>query len=210
MTKSIGIFILFTFATTYCFAQSFEGKITYQNSYKSKIPTFTDEQFTAMMGGSQEFNMKGGNYQSSLNGTLVQWQVYLNKDNKIYSKLSNSPAVLWNDAALNPDSVLSAKINKNVIDILGYKCDELILTCSSGIQKYYFNSKLKIDSNLFQNFKFQNWYEYVSRANAVPLKMIIDNAQFSVESTATEVLVQKVDDALFALPPNVTLEKNPY
>jgi hypothetical protein len=210
MTKSIGLFILFIFAITFCYAQSFEGKITYKNSYKSKIPTFTDEQFTAMMGSSQEFNMKGGNYQSSLNGTLVQWQVYVNKDNKIYSKFSNSPAVLWNDAAVNSDSVLSAKINKSVIDILGYKCDELILTCRSGIQKYYFNPKLKIDSNLFQNFKFQNWYEYVSRAKAVPLKMIIDNAQFSLESTATEVLPQKIDDALFALPPNVTLEKNPY
>ena len=163
-----------------------------------------------MMGTSQEVSAKGGDYQSTFNGTLVQWQIYINKDNKIYSKLSNSPAVLWNDAALNPDSVLSAKINKNIIEILGYKCDELILTCRSGIQKYYFNSNLKIDSKLFQNFKFQNRYEYLSRTNAVPLKIIIDNAQFSVESTATEVLAQKIDDALFVLPPNVTLEKNPY
>jgi hypothetical protein len=210
MGKSIKIFILFILAATCCFAQSFEGKIVYQNFYKSKIPTFTNEQFTAMMGTSLAFQIKGGNYRSATNGTFLQWQLYINKDNKLYSKMANSPAILWNDAAVNPDEVLKTEINKIVIDILCYTCDELILTCKSGIQKYYFNSKLKIDSKLYENFKFQNWYEFVSRANAVPLKIIIENAQFSVESIATEVLNQKIDDSTFRLPVDAKLEKNPF
>jgi hypothetical protein len=40
--------------------------------------------------------------------------------------------------------------------------------------------------------------------------MIIDNAQFSVESTATEILAQKIDGSIFVLPANATLEKNPF
>ena len=100
------------------FSQSFEGKIVYQNSYKSKIPNLTDEQLTTMMGNSQEFIIKGGNYKSVCNGTLFQWQLYVSKDNKIYSKFSNSENVLWNDAAINSNEVLKAELNKGVADVL--------------------------------------------------------------------------------------------
>lgn len=124
--------------------------------------------------------------------------------------MANSPAVLWNDATVNPDEVLKAEINKNVLEILGLQCDELVLTCKSGLQKYYFNSKWKIDSKLFENHKFGNWYEFLSRANAVPLKIIIDNAQFLLEAIATEISEQKIENAVFVLPANVKLEKSPY
>jgi hypothetical protein len=40
--------------------------------------------------------------------------------------------------------------------------------------------------------------------------MIIDNAQFSVESTATKILAQKIDDSLFTLPSDAILQKNPF
>jgi hypothetical protein len=65
-------------------------------------------------------------------------------------------------------------------------------------------------SALFQNHKFGNWNEYVSKANAIPLKIMIDNAQFTLESVATAVEAQKIDDALFKLPPDTTLEKSPF
>ena len=149
-----------------------------------------------MMGKSQEYNLKDGNYRTTSNGTFLQWQLYVNKDNKLYTKFSNSPSILWNDGAVNPDSVLKSELNKEVIDILGYKCDELILTCTSGVQKYYFNSKLKIDPKLFENHKFGNWYKYVSQSQAVPLKMILDNVQFSVVIVATVIQPQKIDDQL--------------
>jgi hypothetical protein len=210
MRKSLSIFSLLTLLIASCFAQSFEGKIKYQNVYKSKLPNVSDEQFTGMMGTTMDYSIKEGNYYSTTNGTFFQWQIYTSKDNKVYTKMANSPAVLWNDAAVNPDEVIKSEINKNATDVLGYKCDELILTCKSGIQKYYYNSKLKLDAKLFENFKYQNWYDFVSRANAVPLKMVVDNAQFSMESTATEVLAQNIDDALFVLPAGAVLEKNPY
>ena len=93
-----------------------------------------------MMGTTQEYLIKDGNYKSSANGTFFQWQLYINKDNKLYNKMSNSPTIFWNDGSVNPDEVIKAEINQGVIEILGYQCDELILTCKSGIQKYYFSS----------------------------------------------------------------------
>ena len=132
-----------------------------------------------------------------------------------YSKLSrifyiHSCRTLWTDAGNNSDSVISEVLNKNVADILGYKCDELILICRSGTQKYYFNSKLGLDSKLFVNHKYGNWYSFVSKSNAVPLKMEIDNAQFTMTSTATEVKPQKLEASVFQLPPGMATEKSPY
>jgi hypothetical protein len=153
--------------------------------------------------------IKGASYRTASNGTMLQWQLYLPKDNKLYTKFSNSPSIFWHDGAINADSVIKSELNKGAMDILGHTCDELILTCKSGVQKYYFSSKFKIDPKLFENFKFGNWYDYVSRAKATPLKIMIDNAQFTLESVATAIQEQNVDAKLFSLPAGVALEKSP-
>ncbi|TBT97604.1 hypothetical protein CWI39_2849p0010, partial [Hamiltosporidium magnivora] len=180
MKKTITLLLSTLFVITF-FGQTFEGKVVYKNAYKCKIPNVTDEQFTSMMGSTQEYFIKNGDYKSLANGTLFQSQHYINSENKLYTKMSNSDTYLWNDAATNPDEVIKFELNKGVIEILGYKCDELVLTCKSGIQKYYFNSKLMVDTKLFVNHKFGNWYDLVSKSNALPLKLIIENTQFSLE-----------------------------
>jgi hypothetical protein len=208
--KTLKVLLLLLTVSTLTFAQNFEGKITYQNSYKSKIQGVTDEQFTSMMGTTQEYWIKGGNYKSTLNGSVVAWVLYVNKDNKLYSKMGNSEIVYWNDGSQNTNEITKAEINKEVLTILGYKCDELILTGKNGVEKYYFNSSLKIDASLFKNHKYGNWSEYTSRSNAVPLKMIIETPQFSMESTATEVKPVALEEQFFQLPPNTQTQKSPF
>ena len=209
MKKAIAI--IFTVLTTMTvFGQSFEGKIFYANTYKSKNPQMTDQQWTSMMGSTQEYLIKGGDYKSIANGTIVQWQLYINKDNKLYNKMSNSETAFWIDASVQGDEILKVEVNKDVIEILGYKCDEVILTCKSGVQKYYFNSKLSVNTKLFTNHKFGNWYDYLVKANSLPLKSIIETAQFSIESVATEVKSMKFDTKAFELPTGIKTEKSPY
>ena len=202
--------IILTFLTVTALSQSFEGKITYHTVYKSKIPNVSDEQLTAMMGSSQDYLIKGGNYKSNTNGTMLLWQLYLNTDNKLYSKMPDSEVILWNDGGQYNDTVLSVELNKDVAEILGYKCDELILTCQSGIQKYYFNSKLGVDVSLYTKHLYGNWYDYLKEAKALPLKSVVDTEQFSLTSLATEVKAMKIDDSEFKLPPNAKTAKNPY
>jgi hypothetical protein len=210
MKKLLVLIVAFAFTMSMCVAQSFEGKILYANSYKSKMPNVNDQQFTDMMGATQEYLIKGGDYKAISNGSLVQWQLYVNKDNKIYSKMTSSPAAFWNDCAENPDEVLKSDLNKGVIDILGYKCDELVLTCKTGIQKYYFSSKLPLDSKLYEKHKFGNWAAFLAKANAVPLKIVIDNQQFTIESVATDVKAMAIDSKLFELPAGMQTQKSPY
>lgn len=196
--------------TISAFGQDFEGKLIFKNDYKSKIPNVTSEQLSSMMGTTQEYFIKGGNYKSSTNGTFFQWQLYINKDNKLYNKMANSPTIFWNDGAIYEDEVLKVELNKEVTEVLGHKCDELILTCKSGVQKYYFNSKLKVDPTLFKQHKFGNWNEVMSRTNSLPLKMIIDNAQFTLESLATDIIPMALDDKIFEIPAGSTIQKSPY
>jgi hypothetical protein len=209
MTRTI-TFLVATFLAITSFGQRFEGKIVYKNTYKSKIPNVTDEQFTTMMGSTQEYFIKNGDYKSVANGTVFQWQLYVNKDNKLYSKMVNAETLLWNDGATNPDQILKAEINKGVTEVLGYKCDELVLTCKSGIQKYYFNAKLSVDTKLFVNHKFGNWHAFLSQSNSLPLKSIVDNGQFTLESVATEVKEMKLDKTFFDLPADTKTMKSPY
>lgn len=209
MAKTITFLLATLFAIT-SFAQAFEGKIVYRSTYESKMPNVTDEQFTAMMGSTQEYFIKNGDYKSVSNGSFFQWQLYINKDNKLYNKMANSETLFWNDGATNPDEILNAEVNKGVTEILGYKCDELILTCKSGTQKYYFNTKLSVDPKLFINHKFGNWYGFLSKSSSLPLKSIIDNGQFTLESVATEVKEMKLDKIFFELPADAKTMKSPY
>jgi hypothetical protein len=208
--KKILIIALAILTVEIVYGQTFEGKITYQNTYKSKLPNVTDQQFTSMMGSTQDYIIKGGNYKSSANGTMFLWQLYINSDNKLYSKMSNSETILWNDGAVNADSVLKVEMNKQVIDILGYKCDELVLTCKSGVQKYYFNSKLGVDISLYAKHRYGNWYDYLKVAKALPLKSVIETQQFILTSIATEAKEMRIDDKELKLPENAKTAKSPY
>ena len=210
MKKTLIASFLLTFFYASAIAQNFEGKVNYQNTFKSKIPSVTDDMLTQMMGTTVEYNLKEGNYKTISNGTFLLWQLYVQQNNKLYTKFSNSNSVFWNDGAENKDEVLKIDLNKKALEILGHKCDELVLTCKSGVQKYYFTSKFKIDPKLFENHKFGNFYDYVVKSRALPLKITIDNVQFFMESVATSVEEQKIDDTLFKLPEDAMLEKNPY
>lgn len=209
MTKAITFLISILFAIT-SYGQFFEGKIVYQNNYISRTRGVSDKQLTKMMGSTQEYFIKDGDYKSATNGSYVQWQLYVNKDNKLYNKVSNNETLFWVDGAFNIDEIFKVEINRNVTEILGYKCDEIILSCKSGIQKYYFNTKLAVDPKLFENHKYGNWYDYLSKTNSLPLKSILNKTEYTLESTAIEVKEMKLDKAIFDLPANAKIIKSTY
>jgi hypothetical protein len=209
MKKALWLTFLL-FASTVLLAQSFEGKIVYQNTFKSKIPNVTDEQFDSMMGSQHEYFIKGGDYKTISNGSFMQWQQYINSDNKLYTKMANSEAAFWNDGAINQDEVLKTEINKAVIDILGYKCDEMVLTCKSGVQKYYYNTQFSIDVTAFEKHKYGNWYDFISRSKSLPLKVVIESPQFLFEGIAVEIKPMQLDREMFLLPENIQTTKSPY
>jgi hypothetical protein len=209
MKRNIILSVLMLFSII-SFSQTFEGEIVYLNTYKSKNTQFTDERWAMLLGNVQNYLIKAGDYKSITNGKLMQWQLYINKDNKLYNKMANSETVFWNDGSVQGDVIIKVEVNKNVTEVLGDKCDEIILTCKSGIQKYYYNSKLAVDTKLFINHKYANWYDFLSKSNSLPLKMILENPQFTTISIATEIKPMKLEINTFELPAGVKTEKSKY
>ena len=191
-------------------AQNFEGKIIYRNTYKSKSSKITNEQLANMLGSMQQYFVKGGDYKSISYGTLGEWQLYINSENRLYNKKPDSEVLLWNDGSIYDDPVLNVKINKNVTEILGYKCDELVMTCKSGVQKYYFSSLLGVNQLLYEKHKYGNYDEYTSQAKALPLKLVIETKMFIMESVATEVYAESLGNEIFTLPADVKTAKSTF
>lgn len=141
-------------------AQTFEGEIIYTNTYKSKVAQITNEQWIQLLGSVQHFYIKGSHYKSESNGNMMQWQMYDPSSNKLYNKTSQTDVLMWNDASVNNEVIISSSIKPHAITILGYDCDELTLTCKSGVQKYYFTSKLAADCKLYEKHLYGNWYDF--------------------------------------------------
>lgn len=182
------------------FSQSFEGRITYAVRYLSKMSNVSDEQLSQMMGSEQLFYIKGAKYKSVVNGSALEYLLYLPDSNKLYTKTPGSEVLLMGDASTNSDEIESTVVNKRVDTVLGFICDEVILKCKSGVQKYYYHSKFRIDTRLFAGHKAANWAAFLSVAGALPLKMVIENEQFVVESTAISYNSETITDAVFKLP----------
>jgi hypothetical protein len=67
-----------------------------------------------------------------------------------------------------------------------------------------------MDPKMFVNHKFANWYYYISKSNAVPLKIEIDIAQFTMTSTAVKVNPVKLEAGIFQLPEGLKVSPSPY
>ena len=203
------LFLTLVLFSSVIHSQPFEGKVVYQNSVKSKVSYISDNQLAAMFGDTLEYYIRQGDYKSFSNNTSLKWQLYINQDNKLYNKLDGSETVFWYDGATSLDSVYKIELNLNVTEIMGYICNELVLICKSGVQKYYFNSAFTIDPTVYSNHKFGNWYDYVSRAKSVVLKSVIDNSQYTIESVAVEIKPMKIDANFFELPVGTKTKKSP-
>jgi hypothetical protein len=206
--KKILFLLLSLFALTTAVAQkSFEGDVIYSINIKSNNPNVTTERLTNLVGTVQHYYMKGRNYKNTFNGKASEWQLYLNK--KLYFKLSGKDTIYWQDVTTNSDSLYKTELKKNDTTILGYQCDKLTFTCSTGIQVYYFNAQFSVDPNLYHNANYGNWYTYLKNSRSIALKEVFYKKFYTVTLTATSIAPGKLDDALFQLPEGILIIENP-
>lgn len=186
---------------------SFAGKVSYRIQFRSKQPTVTSSSLEQALGSSEDFFVKNGKYKATYNGNVMQYQIYHCDNNRLFTKKSTSPMIEWQDAGISKDSVLSSKINPDAIQILGYSCDELVLTTATSTEKYYFSPRFHMDSTDYVMHKYGNWATYVGIAKAVPLKMIIETPEFIMTAYATEAKKMELPEGFFNLPSGVMTYK---
>ena len=189
------------------FGQNFEGKIIYSNTCISNIPNITSESLSSLIGSKQEYIIKDNNYKSISNGTLFEWQLYINVSGKLYIKATSSETIFCTDDKKQDDDIISVKLNKNATKVLDFNCDELVIKYNTKVQKYYFNSEINLDSKFLENHKFIDWYGNLLKANALPLKIITESFGFTNETIATDIIPLKIENKTFELPEGIKVEE---
>ena len=192
--------IAFCALTLNATGQTFEGKISYSNTYESKIANLKSEQLDMMMGTRQDYYIKSNSYKSVVNGSFLKMQLYEPLENKAYTLTGANDTLYWEDCSINKDEAIKYELQKNKEVILGITCDVLIIEGAKSKTYYYFNSKYGVDPELFKGHNYLNWYYTISKTKALPLKTVYDSEQFTLTSTATEIKEQKLEDNFFALP----------
>lgn len=185
--------------------ESFEGKITYQVRYHSRIPNVSSDQLSEMMGTEQQFYYKAGNYRSAVNGTTMEYVLYIADSSKMYMKMANMDLLMWTDATKETDEILHTQLNKNIDTILGFVCDELIIKAKNSTHKYYFNTAFSINPTESFNHKASNWSAYLSASKALPLKMIIETEQFIAESVAVQYKKEPLAASIIKIDPSLKI-----
>lgn len=207
MINKLLLLVSFTFLVSIVNAQYFEGEIIYTNKFTSKTKNFTDAQLAEMIGTKQEYLIKGGSYKSFLNGQSISMQSYDNLTNRVYNRMPKSDTLYWFDASTNTDNVISYEFKKNAGTVLGNKCDVIIMKTKTGTTTMYYSAKYKVDSKLYTNHLYGNWAFYTSKTGALPLKTIVENQKFKMETTAIEIKRIQLGDTYFNIDPNTPLRK---
>ncbi|MES2394417.1 MAG: hypothetical protein V4549_00335 [Bacteroidota bacterium] len=193
--------------------QFFEGKITYDIKIISKFPKIiSDEILSSKFGTIEEYYIQNGNYKSVFNGTDIKMQMYLSKENKIYTQYKDSVASFyWMFANSFNDTIKEIfTINSSETKVLDVDCKIISMNTKSGTAyAYCYNEKYSVNVDLFKNHLYDNWYSYLYIAKSLPLMIEIDNYFFKAIYTAKEIKEQKIVDNFFDIPQSIILIKSP-
>lgn len=195
------------FVFSFSSAQSFEGKITYENNYQSKLSNVNSEQLNSMMGTKQVYVIKENNYKSAFNGVFTKLQIYRGEENKSYTLTAKSDTLYWEDYSENKDVAVSFEIKQKQDTVLGILCDVLIVISPKSKTSFYFNSKYRVNSELFKQHNYGNWYYCISKTKALPLKTVFETDQFILTSTATEITPMKLAENVFEIQNKMKIAK---
>lgn len=191
-------------------AQFFEGVITYHVQYQSRIPGMSDQLLTKMMGSVQTFHIKANRYLTLMNGEMMVMQLYEPKENKLYFQTTESDTLLWMDGAKNGSPILKTERDKNGGKILGYDCEKIIFSTKTGKETYWFASALKADVVGMSRHAYNNLAAFLKESGALPLKMIVEQADLVLTMEAKAVQMQKLGDTFFDLPPKIVAIPAPF
>jgi hypothetical protein len=213
MKRTMFCLVILCVATIAAHAQQpFEGKVVYKVTYViPNAPEAAADAFIRGLGDTQEYFVKKGSYKYMMNGTHFNYQLYINSENRLYTKLVNEETLFWTDAQTDHDPIADYRIIRNIEEVNNITCDALIVNSKGGtMTTYYYNPKYPLDKTQYKNHNFGNWTVVVDKAGAIPLKIVAINSQFTMTMVAVEIKAQKLDDSTFVLPADLPTKEERY
>lgn len=130
--------------------------------------------------------------------------------NRIYNKQPKSDTLYWFSASIKAEDVLSVEIKKSVDTVLGNLCDALILKTKSETSTFFYSKSYLLDSMKFKEHHYGNWSVLATMVGALPLKIIIDNNQFCMESVAVEIKQEVLGKDFFRISPGIPIKQSGF
>ena len=207
--KSIIAFLLL--ASTFSYAQSFEGKIEYRLDTKNPIPEkISDEDWNQKMkeklGGVeymiQKYTYKESNYLSevSVNGKS-SFQLYKPTEALLYNWEEGTNVAATYNTKENKDAIVEIKEYEVTEKVLDIDCKKITIISEQGEVSYWYNEDyLKMDPKLYAGHKFSHFEEFLKKTNSLPLKIELKQVMVHMVFTALKYEDMKIDDNIFTLP----------
>ena len=196
------VFLIVIICNQKPYAQSlyYEGKLIYANEFRIKDSTNLAIYLSKMQPSKTVRYFKDGNSFETYNKGQYQTHLYLESESKIYQKKWSNDTLYMFDCYKKGREIINLSTQKNADTILGFPCDKLELRYKNGSTTYYYNRDvIKINPKWYSRLTFINWHEISLILQSLPLKTVIEGDSYSLTSTVTSIIEQKVSDDIFKI-----------
>ena len=187
----------------------FEGKISYDYDFIIKDTTRKTLFFKTLYPTKSVLTFKDGNSIEEYEGGESIYDLYIVNQNKFYTKRNPSDTLFWFDCGGPGEEILSMKVNSNNENILGIKCNELLITYKKKTVTYWYNQDtLKINPDWFKRLTYTNRDITSKKVGAICLKVKVEYPDYILMQTATSISIEKINSEVLTLPANAVLVKD--
>lgn len=181
-------------------AQSFEGVVEYDVTFRSHIMEVPTDQLAPKFGTHMKWFIKDGKYRKEYNGKTHSIEIFTNTSATL--EVYNPEAKHWNQipTMYSEVEIQEVEIVEDSEMILEKMCNEIILTTSSGVCRYFYPKDMKLNPNSFSGHMMGCWFEYLNLVGSMPLKMVLTSTEKTMEAKAVAITPQVLKDELFVKP----------
>ena len=199
LNASFLIVALFLSCALFGQSEFFEGTFVYDMTYVDKTGEMSKKDAKKFMGDQQTWTISGGRYTSLMNG-MMPIAVYWPGNDTLYMHIGGMESLWWINAKENPDQLVKWEIEENAEKIKGVMCNKMVIQAEKETQTIYYNPKIKLNAELYQNHNYGFWNLYTEKAGGLAYRMIIDDEESTIDIVLKEIKSTAIGDSAFELP----------
>lgn len=199
--KSLTIIVLSGIIFLCSCSQNFEGVITYETTYISKVDGVSADEMFGQNNSKDTTFLKDGFYLHKANTNRMPYLLWRGVDTLHYYKETKDSDTIWTDKTnSHPVFIDSTRVEKDVDNIAGYLCDKLIVYRNNRVYEYYYNPDFKIEPKYYKEYTNSARYEVVKLMKSPTLRLKVSSPSSVMDMVATNVEIKSLPDSLFKVP----------
>ena len=194
--------------------QFFEGVVHYHHIIEAKDSTANEFLLINFYGNSSKFYFKEGNYRWDFQESELEYQVYNQKENKVFDKYHKNDTLYWTAASEQIEDLVQDFAPKassgQILDLpmMVYNVkSQFFYNEEVRGRMYYFSPKYALNPAWFKQHKLNNLDAIYARTKAIPLRIVVLYPNYRVTYLAIKVEAKPLDKSLFEINKKATLKQ---